>query len=470
MATACVLAALIVAAPAAADSLVFVRDNNIWLSNADGSGQYQVTLDGTASSPYESPSQADDGTIVALRTPPGGRPQIWRMHQNGGLLNPPVNTPAPGTGALDARVSPDGNLVAYWFVTQVATGTCLYCWDLSTRTLISHSDRFTNPDEVGTPNTGEVASWMSNDTLLIAQGNAEQWYYKLGMQEAAQWWADQDNCNCTGQNQSGVADLTEGEVNRAGKQIAVVRGDNREEIWLYATNGAPPAVPSAKCALTGAVGGKFYRPSWSLDGSTLAWQEGDGIWSAPIPDLTAVSPDCSTISSRLVVPGGTQPDFGPAAVNPGPRPGCGNPGNPAACSGPSPTPTPGPTPTPTPTPTSHYDLGQHLATLISNWASAIRRLGARGLLRAHQFTLRFTSGSAGTLTIRFTITGRGRHLLATGRTGYSAAGQRTAVVRLPQRGLQRLRRAHRLRMALTLTFTPVGGAPTTIRKTMSLSN
>ena len=113
----CLVLAMAVAGPAAADSLVFIRANNVWLANADGTGQYQVTLDGTASSPYSSPSQADDGTIVALRTPAGGRPQIWRMHQNGGLLNPPINTPAPGTGAIDARVSPDGQLVAYWFVT-----------------------------------------------------------------------------------------------------------------------------------------------------------------------------------------------------------------------------------------------------------------------------------------------------------------------------------------------------------------
>ena len=127
----CLIAALLAAAPAAADSLVFIRSGNVWLANADGSGQYQVTLDGTADSPYSSPSQADDGTIVALRTPPGGRPQIWRMHQNGGLLNAPINTPAPGTGAIDARASPDGSLVAYWFVTEMSTGTCLYCWDSS---------------------------------------------------------------------------------------------------------------------------------------------------------------------------------------------------------------------------------------------------------------------------------------------------------------------------------------------------
>src|SRR5687767_8651781 len=65
LAAACVVTAI--GAPAAmADSLTFIKDHNVWLANPDGSGQHQVTLDGTASAPYESPSQADDGTIVAL--------------------------------------------------------------------------------------------------------------------------------------------------------------------------------------------------------------------------------------------------------------------------------------------------------------------------------------------------------------------------------------------------------------------
>src|SRR5919197_744210 len=92
IAACCAAVLLATAGPAAADSLVFVRDNNVWLSNADGSGQYQVTLDGTP--------------------------------------------------------------VAYWFVTTVQDPTCVFCVNLSNRVLISHSDRFTHPDEVGTPNTG----------------------------------------------------------------------------------------------------------------------------------------------------------------------------------------------------------------------------------------------------------------------------------------------------------------------------
>ena len=56
---------LCAAAPAGADSIAYIKDNNIWLARPDGSGQVQITHDGTATTPYRSPSQADNGTIAA---------------------------------------------------------------------------------------------------------------------------------------------------------------------------------------------------------------------------------------------------------------------------------------------------------------------------------------------------------------------------------------------------------------------
>src|SRR5918999_6152686 len=56
---------LIPAAAASADSIVFVKDANVWVASPDGLGQRQLTRDGTADHPYRSPSQADDGTVAA---------------------------------------------------------------------------------------------------------------------------------------------------------------------------------------------------------------------------------------------------------------------------------------------------------------------------------------------------------------------------------------------------------------------
>jgi hypothetical protein len=309
---------------ASADSLVYTRDNNVWLSNADGSGAYQVTLDGTAASPYESPSQADDGTILAMRQPPGQRTQLFRMTQSGRLLNQPINTPAPGTGALDAKISPDGQLVAYWFVTTVNDPTCTFCVSLASQALISYSDRFTGPDEVGRPHTGAEPSWMSNDTLFLSNGSANTLYYTLGSPEADDWFFDGQLFPA----ESHQPTLTDGEVTSDGSAIAIVRGDNQESLLLASTNGAPPATPTPRCGITGPANG-FASPTWSQDGGTLAWQGPDGISTATVAGLSNCNAQVGNFALR--VPNGTDPDFGPAAVNPGPRPGCGNPGNPAAC-------------------------------------------------------------------------------------------------------------------------------------------
>ena len=55
------------AAPAAADSLVYVKDSNVWAAGPDGTGAVRITADGSAQDRYGYPSQADDGTVLAVR-------------------------------------------------------------------------------------------------------------------------------------------------------------------------------------------------------------------------------------------------------------------------------------------------------------------------------------------------------------------------------------------------------------------
>jgi hypothetical protein len=69
---------LVVAAPAAADSIAYVKDGNVWLATPDGARQLQVTTSGG----YSYVSQADDGTMIALA--PGER--LHKLSRNGNVL------------------------------------------------------------------------------------------------------------------------------------------------------------------------------------------------------------------------------------------------------------------------------------------------------------------------------------------------------------------------------------------------
>src|SRR6266496_4155525 len=80
-----VVGSLAVPAGAQGTSLVFNRDDgNVWLSNADGTGLYQVTLDGDPTDPYGPPSQADNGMIVTS-SGSGNTEELILLQQNGAV-------------------------------------------------------------------------------------------------------------------------------------------------------------------------------------------------------------------------------------------------------------------------------------------------------------------------------------------------------------------------------------------------
>ena len=57
------------------------------------------------------------------------------------------------------------------------------------------------------------------------------------------------------------------------------------------------------------------QPTFSPDGGALAWAAGDGIHVAAVPAFAAgCTLDGATPNPPLVIPGGTEPDWGPADV------------------------------------------------------------------------------------------------------------------------------------------------------------
>jgi hypothetical protein len=383
------------------------------------------------------------------------------MTQSGQLLNPPIDTPAPGTGAIDAKVSPDGSLVAYWFVTTVQDPGCPFCIVTANQVLLSHSDRFTNPYEVGSPHTGGFPSWLDNQTIMLGDGTPSQWYYRLGMPEAAEWFTDSDLVGA-----QSFETLLDAEAAPTGDRMAVVRGDSQETIAILKMNGPPPAKPTAGCSLAGPTG-KFVDPTWSSDGRLLAWQEDNGVWTISIP---ANPIECGAYGMpQLRIPGAKNPDLSPAPLAPGPRPPCGNPGNPVACPGPPSASPPVPAPTAAPLP-SRQLIARRLNGLLAQAASGLRALHLSGLLHKGKLVLHFEAPAAGTLDVALT-TGAGHHpvTLADASLHFSAAARRTLVLKLSHKGAKLLRSEHRLATTLRLSFAPTGSSAVSETQRLTLS-
>jgi hypothetical protein len=266
---------------------------------------------------------------------------------------------------------------------------------------------------------------------MMSNGSANILYYRLGMPEADTWFYD----GLLFPREDHRPTLTDGEVSRDGR-IAVVRGDHQETILLARANGAPPARPSTSGCLYINPTGKFADPTWSNDGGTLAWQEDDGIWKAAIGNVT----DCSQNSPTpvLAVANGSHPDFGPAPVNPGPRPACGNPGNPAVCTtgviGP---PDPG---APATTPRAGLALAGRLPKL--------RRALSRGIV------FRVTSSVPGTAAVKLLSHGR---VVARGSARVATPGAVKVRARFTAAAKRALKRRHSVALTAKLTFTPAGG-------------
>jgi hypothetical protein len=441
-------ATLGLAGTASASSIVYIKDGNVWIAKPDGSGARQVTTTGG----YESPSQADDGTIVAQH----GQDFV-RMRPTGEVLSTIDTFLAAGDplwyGPWNPKVSPDGRKIAYWFghVSQYFDYGCwCYVQELISTTAYTWSDHFTDPQELGRLDNYESPSWIDDEhTLqfdpgpLLVEAVAT---HALGGDNDddhhAQWFTDPDNSY-----------MDEGELARTGDRLAVVLGSvgSPRTLRIYRVDGRPPfrtgdlagqVTPMAE--LSGDNEQAYASPSWSPDGAQLAYEAPDGIHVVAVGDLSRGAGAIS--GGGLVIPGASQPDWGPAdppaAAPPVPAaPPAGPPTPPPPTQAPPATP---PTPPAAPRPDA-------AAPTLAQVGVASRRITARSGL-----TVRYRLSEAA--TVRFTLarcpTATCQRARAIGRVSVtSAAGARSVRLRLRVGGRPLRPGTYRL----TLVATDAGG-------------
>lgn len=344
-AVATALTAACLAAPAGAGaqsgSIAYVKDHDVWIANPDGSSPHRVTDDGTASWPYRSPSQADDGTIAAAHGT-----DIVRLRQNGQELSrfdPPDTTDSAGQAIgghpVQVALSPGGATIAYTYY-QAGCPVGASCGSRYVM-LYSHADRATPPETFGKLFRNNP-SWVSDGRLLAFGGFLSQVNHDApggGDDSDVHWFDDHELFNPS-------TDLGDGELARQGDRFAALRsyGADTHLMFYKVTQDVVSGTPSGPPALACKTGTEqtLDSPTWAPDGQAIAFSHRDGVEVLPLP---SVEPDCpGARSGTVVIPGGSEPDWGPAAVNPGPAPA-----EPRAPAGPS-APAPGPAPAPAPAP------------------------------------------------------------------------------------------------------------------------
>lgn len=432
-AAALVCAAAAGPARAAGGSLTYAKAGDVYLSAPDGSHAERLTTDGG----YTWPSQADDGTVVAVRqTEENGRTprRLHRLGRDGTRLGAPVETvPVDNSyyiGPLAPKVSPDGRFVAYhYFYTGPVTD------DTAPRIGISYSDRDTVNGEITSTLGGYLTpSWTQDGRLLAFYGKVRTYHVDI-------WNPDDSVTNWFGDAEVGTL-LTDGELTRAGDRLVAVGDQN--DLRFYDVGGPAPQAPVLRCTMTG-FNGDVSDPTWSPEGDALAWEEADGVHVAQLADLGG----CAAAARPLVIPGGQDPDWGvtgPPATpsNGGGDDGPGRPGGPSA-----------------------------LALDLPGWRGTVkaRTAARRGIaVKARCST---TCSLSAALTVSRKVARRirlgrkpARIAVATRR---GAAGTTTLTLRLSKRAARRVARARRTDATLKVTATAAGGERATATRRVRIS-
>ena len=209
-----------------------------------------------------------------------------------------------GDGPYDARVSPDGLKVAYWF-----TGRRRFCLPIA---------------------AGLLAAGLRRRRLRVRHPRDRPARARRRARAAAAVVVrrrPRARCSATapargrpcGQprrprrgRRPGLVLLRRRHVARAGparpRRHPARGGRGRErDPPVRREPSRRPRCPALRCVVPG---GPYASPTWSPDGTMLAWEQADGVHVAgPVPDLRQPVPDCSVIAQRRLT-AGTDPYWG----------------------------------------------------------------------------------------------------------------------------------------------------------------
>ena len=308
-------------ATAGASSIVYAKRNAIWITSPSGNHRLRLT---NGARKFASPSQADDGTIVAL----GDDNHLYRFAHDGRPRGRPVVTwlglggGRGFSGPYRPRVSPDGTRVA--FTVMHVQGLDQVSGNSEVEGLVSYSyvNRYTPPGVLGLVKGWDNPAWIDNGHTMAFNPGADAFpdgvnvaYHELGhadpgatddMHNAYTWFDDPT-----------ASYMVFGDITRRGDKLAV--GEDgfaaTRTIRLYAVAASPPfsdGAPAYRCSLEDPPGQGFESVSWSPDGQSLAYEAGGAIYTVHVGDIAN---GCDALGApRLLVAGASSASWGPRGV------------------------------------------------------------------------------------------------------------------------------------------------------------
>jgi hypothetical protein len=303
-------------------SIAFARGGNIFVARPDGSHLHQVTQGGKSKNGYNWPTQADNGNILALKnfttlvhTDRNGRLVTGKIKIATGTKNPQFLH----TLAFSPDLSPDDKRAAVsvlLYQGEYDPYTGARSANIQAQTVqyfnLAPAKKISERSLAGT--YLESPWWVDNSRILMFGPYniaAAEVYSDTPSLQGHDWFAD----TLDGDGLYDRKSLDRGEMDRSGKKLALIRGTNLASDWRGAsiqvyTVSSLTVEPTPVCSLP-AQHGALGKVTWSPDGSTLAWSDSNGIWESPVNTSAG---NCG-FAPKLVIRGGTNPDWGLAGVS-----------------------------------------------------------------------------------------------------------------------------------------------------------
>jgi WD40 repeat protein len=310
---------------ASGGSILYRKGGSLWVVSPSGSGKQRIKN----SKGLSNPSQDDRGRVVGQKGI-----LLYRLSRRGKRLNKPITTAFRTSPIVPAfkgpffpEVSPDGKKIAYTYsFTESHYDPGCQCVSNapSLNTAYTYSNRFVeDPDRTfGHMRFYYRGSWMGSQSFLATTPNLYDYGGNVldtvavdplggGADSYQHWFTECTECSSIQTLEK--YPLDEAELTRKRDKAVFVAGDlNATQagsmLFVYPLAQPPTAIPSHFCRITG-PNGKFTSPTWSPDGKSLAWADRSGIWVGTLGNLAG---DNCEVSKRLVLRGGSAPDWGPA--------------------------------------------------------------------------------------------------------------------------------------------------------------